>query len=168
MGITISTVEDRRVPWRNTLRVSAKRQDHFLFTVEQYTTINQSTAGCFDLRVFVNCLQASTTCKQLTKTLGSKRPAVDWLIVVYCSSVNFASINATMSLYSITISYIDWLILWISPLSPSHLVNFLICIHCSHLPTRVQIALSLATTAVSLQSITWELWMLLQTCCSLP
>ena len=24
----------------------------------------------------------------LTKTLGSKRPAVDWLIVVYCSSVN--------------------------------------------------------------------------------
>ena len=31
------------------------------------------------------------TCKQLTKTLGSKRPAVDWLIVVYCSSVNFAN-----------------------------------------------------------------------------
>ena len=30
-------------------------------------------------------------CKQLTKTLGSKRPAVDRLIVVYCLSVNFAS-----------------------------------------------------------------------------
>ena len=30
-------------------------------------------------------------CKQLTKSLGLKRPAVDWLIVVYCSSVIFAS-----------------------------------------------------------------------------
>ena len=41
----------------------------------------------YDLyNVFVNCLQA---CKQLTKTLGSKRPAVDRLIVVYCSSVEF-------------------------------------------------------------------------------
>ena len=29
----------------------------------------------------------STACKQLPKTLGLKRPAVDWLIVVYCSSV---------------------------------------------------------------------------------
>ena len=68
------------------------------FTDEQYATINQSTAGRFDPRVFVNCLQVSTcnqsttgrfdprvfvnclqvsTCKQLTKTLGSKRPAVD-------------------------------------------------------------------------------------------
>ena len=45
---------------------------------------------------------AYKTCKQLTKTLGSKRPAVDWLIVVYCSSVDFATINATMSLYSYT------------------------------------------------------------------
>ena len=27
------------------------------FTDEQYTTINQSTAGCFNPRVFVNCLQ---------------------------------------------------------------------------------------------------------------
>ena len=44
-------------------------------TDEQYTTINQSTAGRFDPRVFVNCLQV--TCKQLTKTLGSKHPAVD-------------------------------------------------------------------------------------------
>ena len=50
------------------------------FTDEQYTTINQSTAGHFDPRVFVNCLQV-------------KRPAVDWLIVVYCSSVNFATIS---------------------------------------------------------------------------
>ena len=39
------------------------------FTDEQYTLlINQSNAGCFDPRVFVNCLQV---------TLGSKRPAVD-------------------------------------------------------------------------------------------
>ena len=41
------------------------------FTDEQYTIINQSTAGRFDPRVFVNCLQV------LTKTLGSKCPAVD-------------------------------------------------------------------------------------------
>ena len=40
------------------------------------------------------------TCKQLTKTFGSEHSALDRLIVVYCSSVNFAtSINA-MSLYS--------------------------------------------------------------------
>ena len=39
------------------------------FTDEQYTTINQSTAGRFDPRVFVNCLQVAT-CKQLTKTFG--------------------------------------------------------------------------------------------------
>ena len=59
------------------------------FTDEQYTTINQSTAGHFDPRVFVNsslqlsrlahsCQQLfAVSCKQLTKTLGSKRPAVD-------------------------------------------------------------------------------------------
>ena len=29
------------------------------FTDEQYTTINQSTAGCFDPGVFVNCLHYS-------------------------------------------------------------------------------------------------------------
>ena len=46
-------------------------------------------------------LSTAYTCKQLTKTLGSKRPAVDLLTVAYCSSVNFAIINATMSLYSI-------------------------------------------------------------------
>ena len=33
------------------------------------------------------------TCNQLTKTLGSKRPAVDWLLVVYCSFVNFATMH---------------------------------------------------------------------------
>ena len=38
------------------------------FTDEQYRTVNQSTAGRFDPRVFVNCLQV---------TLGLKRPAVD-------------------------------------------------------------------------------------------
>ena len=53
------------------------------FAHDHYTTVNQSTAGRFDLRVFVNCLQVHskhavvTSCKQLTKTLGSKRPAVD-------------------------------------------------------------------------------------------
>ena len=40
-----------------------------------------------DPRVFVNCLH----CKQLTKTFGLKRPALEWLIVVYCSSVNFTT-----------------------------------------------------------------------------
>ena len=47
------------------------------FTYEQYATINQTNTGRFDPRVFVNCLQVSSkqTCKQLTKTLGSKRPA---------------------------------------------------------------------------------------------
>ena len=79
------------------------------------TSVNQSTAGRIDLRVFVNCLQVRgkhavvTSCKQLTKTLGSKRPAVDWLTVVYCSSVNVAtSINTTMSLYSITTLGVWW------------------------------------------------------------
>ena len=41
------------------------------FNDEQYTTINQSTAGCLHLGVL------SIACKQLTKTLGLKRPAVD-------------------------------------------------------------------------------------------
>ena len=54
------------------------------FTDDQNTTINQSVAERLDPRVFV-------TCKQLTNTLRSKRPALDWLIVVYCSSVNFAT-----------------------------------------------------------------------------
>ena len=59
-------------------RASMHETNHSIakFTDEQYATINQSTAGRFDPRVFVNCLQVST-CKQLTKTLGPKRPAVD-------------------------------------------------------------------------------------------
>ena len=53
------------------------------FTDEQYTTINQpSSSTAYKL-----------TCKQLTKTLGSKHPAVDWLIVV---SVNFATISTQL------------------------------------------------------------------------
>ena len=41
------------------------------FTDEQYTTVNQSTAGRFNPRVFVNCLQAvCRICKQLIKTLS--------------------------------------------------------------------------------------------------
>ena len=38
--------------------------------------------------------QHFSTCKLLTKTLRSKRPAVDWLIVVYCSSVSFGTMTA--------------------------------------------------------------------------
>ena len=68
------------------------------FTEEQYTIINQSTAGCFDLGFL------SIACK-LTKTLGLKRPAVDWLIVVYCSSVNFATIST--QLWASTASLIE-------------------------------------------------------------
>ena len=34
------------------------------FTDEQYTNINQSTAGHFDLRVFVNCLQVEKCCER--------------------------------------------------------------------------------------------------------
>ena len=37
------------------------------FTAEQYTTINQSTAGHFDPRVFVNCLQVSNSSSQQYK-----------------------------------------------------------------------------------------------------
>ena len=47
------------------------------------------------------CCRGSQLCqystrKQLTKTLGSKRPTVDWLIVVYCSLVNFATISCDL------------------------------------------------------------------------
>ena len=56
--------------------VSEQQMGVAKFTDEQYATINQSTTGRFDLRVFVNCLQL-LTCKQLTKTLRSKRPVVD-------------------------------------------------------------------------------------------
>ena len=34
------------------------------FTDEQYTTINQSTAGHFNPRVFVNCLQVEKCCER--------------------------------------------------------------------------------------------------------
>ena len=34
------------------------------FTDEQYTTINQSTAGRFNPRVFVNCLQVEKCCER--------------------------------------------------------------------------------------------------------
>ena len=34
------------------------------FTDEQYTAINQSTAGCFDPRVFVNYLRVETCCER--------------------------------------------------------------------------------------------------------
>ena len=45
------------------------------------TTVNdKSTAGRFDPKVFVNCVQEDGT--QLTKTFGSKHPAVDLSITV--------------------------------------------------------------------------------------
>ena len=34
------------------------------FTDEQYITINQSTAGRFDPRVFVNCFQVEKCCER--------------------------------------------------------------------------------------------------------
>ena len=53
---------NREFPYPHTILVTQHSTEH-------YTTINQTTAGRFDPRVFVNCLP-------LTKTLGSKRPAV--------------------------------------------------------------------------------------------
>ena len=70
------------------------------FTDEQYTTINQSTAECFDLRVFVNCLQVSLL------WAVDKDPRVEtscsWLInsCALLISVFGYYINTTMSLYS--------------------------------------------------------------------
>ena len=70
--------------------------------------------------------QHFSTCKQLTKILGSKRPAVDWLIVVYCSSVNF-----TISMQ-----------LWASIQHHSEHVNFAFfpsVLHPAHYQTSTQI-----------------------------
>ena len=55
------------------LNFTQKHQLVVKFTDEQYTTNNHSRAGGFDPRVFVNCLQV----EQLTKSLGSKCPALD-------------------------------------------------------------------------------------------
>ena len=56
-------------------------------------------------KVFVNCVQdkESLSCTQLTKTFGSKRPAVDLslTVVVLLKKELNQWINATMSLYSI-------------------------------------------------------------------
>ena len=41
-----------------------KQQPEAKFTDEQYATINQSTAGRFNLRVFVNCLQVKKCCER--------------------------------------------------------------------------------------------------------
>ena len=59
--------------------------------------------------------QHFSTCKQLTKTLGSKSPAVDWLIVVYCSSVNLVTIS--MQLWASAVSSTDNLQFWCHRLS---------------------------------------------------
>ena len=48
----------QRKPLEPTSSVVAK------FTDEQYTTINQSKAGRFDPRVFVNCLQVEQCCER--------------------------------------------------------------------------------------------------------
>ena len=54
--------------------------------------------------------QHFSTCKQLTKNLGSKRPPVDWLLVVYCSSVNFTTISTHYEplQHCVLIIYIRW------------------------------------------------------------
>ena len=64
------------------------------FTDEQYAIINQSIAGLFDPRVFINCLQV-VTCKQLTTRMdvfgcvglcmGLKRPVS---LFMYMSQLN--------------------------------------------------------------------------------
>ena len=55
--------------------------------------IYQSKKDCYWMALG-ELLQALITCTYLAKF-------TDWLTVVYCSSVNFATINATMILYSI-------------------------------------------------------------------
>ena len=55
------------------------------FTNKQYTTINQSTAGRFDPRVFVNCLQV--TCKQLTISEFHYQDDIMHLATYYCSHI---------------------------------------------------------------------------------
>lgn len=50
-------------------------------------------------QLLINQLQDGLTrrlCQLLTKTFGSKRPTVDWLVVVYCSSANFATISTQL------------------------------------------------------------------------
>ena len=75
-----------------------------------------SMASVCWLAKFQCCLQCLTqsifsqhfsTCTQLTKTLGSKHPAVDWLLVVYYSSVNFTTIST--KLWASTASQSIWL-----------------------------------------------------------
>ena len=75
-----------------------------------------SMASVCWLAKFQCCLQCLTqsifsqhfsTCTQLIKTLGSKHPAVDWLLVVYYSSVNFTTIST--KLWASTASQSIWL-----------------------------------------------------------
>ena len=59
------------------------------FTNKQYTTINQSTAGRFDPRVLVNCLQVEKWCERrlfiwlqsgdITNACVNKVNTYDWL-----------------------------------------------------------------------------------------
>ena len=61
---------------------SCVNSDSHVSLDEQYTTGGKySIAGCFGPKVFVNCLQL-LSCKQLTKTFWSKRPAIEYLSTV--------------------------------------------------------------------------------------
>ena len=56
--------------------------------------------------------QHFSTCKQLTKTFGSKHPAIDWLIVVYCSSVNF--VTMCVNVWIMTRTRKQWFAIYMS------------------------------------------------------
>ena len=60
----------------STLETSYMYNDTRFLSKTQLIMINQSNAGHFDSKVFVNCIQ-DTHSMQLTKTFGPKRPAFD-------------------------------------------------------------------------------------------
>ena len=81
--------------------------------------------------------QYFSTCKQLTKTLGFKRPAVDWLIVVYCSSVNFPTketlfVKPVVSSQSLPFRWLQtWLwvmYVWLRGMNSQWLLRWYFCI----------------------------------------
>ena len=81
------------------------------FTDEQYTTINQSTAGRFDPRVIVNCLQVEKCCERrlfiwlpsgdIINTCVNKVNTVNW----FCTKTEVTLVDqgfgylATLGLY---------------------------------------------------------------------
>ena len=94
------------------------------FTDEQYTAINQSTAGHFDLRVFVNCLQVEKCCERrlfiyrmrlnfrgtkLSRFLHFERPFANSLISEYFEQVlqNLKKMDAEQSPCSVVAFVLD-------------------------------------------------------------